>query len=193
MTIIRNLDDIMLVPTPVRIRSWGSEGHVERIEERLQARLFPELKGKPITVVFGSAMGGAPVYETDIKFDMANIQPRAAGGNSPWELSLWWLRYRKRNETGTTQDFPVDPVILLKRHHTLDFAPLLPSLKNEMLVHHDGYGDTWRKVGAYCAEVAGAKAVLIDTTEAAALWHSKWLPEHRADMARRREWERQSS
>jgi hypothetical protein len=41
--VIRSLDDVTLVPTPVRKSIWASGARVEVIEEKMQAELFTEL------------------------------------------------------------------------------------------------------------------------------------------------------
>ena len=183
--IIRTLDDITLVPTLVTYEDGTGK---KDVREEMQAELFTELKGKPVTLVLGMAMGGAPFSKT------GRLARASCARGLIW---LGVIEKRKRNPTSFQYNFSYRPVILLRGEHALDFRPLLPRIESsifdsEMLVHRDSYGDTWRKVAAYCADTAGAKAVLIDTSEAAAQLHAKWLPEHRADMARRREREQQA-
>jgi hypothetical protein len=93
--IIRTLDDVTLVPTPVTLSTWpgGGRAPIRRTEEHWQATLFTsaDRRGRPVTMVSTSAMTGDPVVRL-YRLQSATIGPRPPGGWSPWELRLVFMR-----------------------------------------------------------------------------------------------------
>src|SRR4051812_26765813 len=118
MSVITSLDDITLVPTPVRISAWTRNGREERIDMLQRGTLFEhDAPPRPITVVLSNVYGDPFV---DIgRLTSAVVGPRRVGGWSPWQLSISLIEPRKRTPTGYTRDFPAAPVLLLWGQHTI--------------------------------------------------------------------------
>jgi hypothetical protein len=113
-----------------------------------------------VTVVCAIAMTGGP-FSKVAKLSGASIQPRAAGGNFPWEISLLLREKGKRTDVGIQRDFPTGHVILLRGEHALDFGALdLPPMHWGNPVNGiptgDSFAAAWQTVSAYCRSVAGA-------------------------------------
>ena len=133
------------------------------------------------------AMTGGPFSRVG-KLSGVVISPRSAGGNSPWEISLSLREKGKRSDIGFRRDFPVDHVILLRGEYALDLRALdLPPMDwgSEVngILTIDGFVAAWQAVSDYCRSVAGADAVLIDTTAAANQLRRARLPERYAAEA----------
>ena len=162
---IRTLDDVVLVPTRVRTVTMTRNGDVGKTREELRAQLFTELEGKPVTAVCVN-IGGDPFREI-AGLSRAMIGPRAGGGWSPWRLSLSLREKGKRSDIDLNRDFPVEPVILLRGEHKLDFSEITrPPLTagSTLRWHCASFAGVWIMVSVYCARVG---EVLLDTTAAA--------------------------
>jgi hypothetical protein len=179
-TIIRTLDDVTLVPVPVRY--YTNLGTQDRQEMR--ADLFDDLRDTYLTVVFGN-ISGDPVSEI-ARLRRAEVRPGC--GTAPWQIDLT-LRFRhKRSSTGLIRDFPTAPLILLRGEYALDFDKLdLPPIKarSGVRVHCASYTDEWRLVARHCVGVLKKKPerMLIDTTEAALQAHRERWPGYYMECA----------
>jgi hypothetical protein len=168
---IRTFDDIKLTSTVVTYMNGSS--HKQYTREELRARLFPEIEGQTVTMVSDKVFG-EPFSETD-RLRSAIVCGPAGGGYSPWKLDLHFHKHYYG------RDFPVAPVILLRGAHALDFDSLrFPPIEalGGTRVHCETYDTVWAMVAAHCEDVAGAEAMLIDTTAAAIAHHREWLTAH---------------
>jgi hypothetical protein len=171
---IRTLEDITLIPTPVRVSKWTNDGRVEVTEQQMQAKLFTELKGEKITLVCAAAMMGEPFSEVG-RLDWAFVTP---GG-----LYVGLIKKGKRNATGFRREFPNDNVILMQGACALDFRSIgFPPCKSAsgLRWHCPSFDTVWTMVSAHCREIAGSD-VLLDTTAAAVKSHRDRHPERYAE------------
>ena len=80
------------------------------------------------------------------------------GGWSPWRL-LFSLREKGKYFTHD-RDFPVEPVILLRGAHALDFSEItrLPISDSGMRWHCGSFAGVWTVVSSYCERYARGAA-----------------------------------
>jgi hypothetical protein len=174
-TMIKSLDDIALVPTPVTMSVWTPTGRVDRAKERMQARILAEAEGQTVTAVLSNL--NAEPYAVVGQLTSAHVVPRAAGGYSPWELTLLLTPKGKRNPIGYSRDFPAMPVIIMRGAHALDFAEIIRTPMQGQEDHRfrdESYSPLWLLVSSYCAEVAGDQVMLDTTGEAIRFQHGWW-------------------
>lgn len=180
---IQSLDDVALIPTSVRSVTVTRNGEVWKTREELQAKLFVDLQGKPVTLVSTNVLGDP--LSREVVFESAMIGPRPAwmtgalmdvpGGWSPWRLLLS-LREKGKYFTHD-RDFPVEPVILLRGAHALDFSEItrLPIRADSGMRWHCGsFAGVWTVVSSYCERYA---EVLLDTSAAAIRYQQARWPE----------------
>jgi hypothetical protein len=175
---IRTLEDITLIPTPVRVSKWTNDGRVEVTEQQMQAKLFTDLKGKKITLVCAAAMMGEPFSEVG-RLSWAHVGP--GGSRSPGVLSVGLIRKGKRNPIGFCKEFPNDNVILMQGAYALDFRSIgFPPCTTPLRWHCPSFGTVWTMVSAHCREIAGSD-VLLDSTAASVKSHRDRHPERYAE------------
>ena len=105
------------------------------------------------------------------------IGPRPGGGWSPWQLSLSLREKGQRADIDLTRDFPVEPVILLRGGHTLDFSEITrPPLTAGCTLrwHCASFSAVWVMTSVYCARIG---EVLIDTSAAVIRYQQARWPE----------------
>ena len=135
----------------------------------MQAHLFAELEGRPVTLVASNAYGDP--FSRVARLGSVDIRPRMPGG-SPWEIVL---RLRARPDDIYTREFPIYPVILLRGEHRLDFKTMgFPPRTDSIRSFCTSYAAVWSIAAAHCA---GLGAVLVDTTEAALRSHRERYPD----------------
>ena len=118
-----------------------------------------------------ATMTGEP-YSKLARLEDAAITPRTPGGNSSWQLSLRLREKGKRSDRRIDNDFPVDPVILLRGWHALNFENYGPPPRNGGHI-----AVPWARVADYCRKIASVDAVLVDTTELAMRFRLMRFPE----------------
>jgi hypothetical protein len=110
---ITGLDDIAFIDTPVKCFRWESDRHVERLEHESRAILFksdPESRASRLATVVNSNVYGEPLV-THGRLECAIVQPRPAGGWSPWSLNIGIVP--SETKPYLLRDFPVDPMLFM--------------------------------------------------------------------------------
>jgi hypothetical protein len=161
MNIIRTLDDVTLVPTPVK--TW--QCNQMTIREEMQACLF---EGKRAATLVLSNVYGEPFVDV-CWLNAVQVLPRPAGGNSPWQIRISRTRPGRRKPDVYYRDFPVDMTIIAWGRHDIDLGGL-PPLTAPLRWHCRNFAATWREVSDR-VECFYALDVGIDTTAAAITAH----------------------
>ena len=120
--IVRSLDDVRLVPTPVKYSQWTSNGRIETVREEKRTLLF---QGRQKATVILSNVYGDPFAEVGW-LTSVRISSRAAGGNSPWEMMVAIIPPKKRKEVWHRRDFPVSAALIAWGEHAFYLSGLPP-------------------------------------------------------------------
>ena len=167
--LIRGLDDVTPVPTPVTITSSGRLGPEERTEQRLLAKLYThEMPPRRVTVVLSGAYGG-PFVKVG-KLVSAVINAQSAAYSSRWGFDIGVTPNGKRKADYYTRHFPTDTLLAAWGWHEISLEDL-PELTAPIRWHCENYAATWREMARRLHAAAGAD-VWMDTIEAAVRDHA---------------------
>lgn len=169
MSVIKTIDDLTLVPTPVKYSMWRSGGRVEEVREELRADLF---KGDRKATIIMSGAYGQPFIETGRLTRLYAEPGRSGRPGVQWRIWLSIIRPRKRNAACFDRDFPMDAALLAWGEHKIDLTGLPPNNAG-IWWHSPNFPAMWREVSKRFRTAAGSD-VWMDTTEAAAVdWHRR--------------------